>query len=62
MDHTELKCYGHIYCENGGKCVEDFPNLSYTCACRPGYIGKHCEIGEYSHVTFMPHINRSHAD
>ena len=49
---TELKCNNNVNCINGGKCVEDFPNQDYKCTCSPEYTGRHCESGEYSHVTF----------
>ena len=33
-------------CLNGAICIDGVN--SYTCKCLPGYVGKQCEIGEYS--------------
>ena len=30
-------------CGNNGDCIPDFENYSYSCDCRPGFAGKHCE-------------------
>ena len=47
-------CYNNDNCLNGGECVEDFPNHSYTCDCPPSTSGSHCEHGEVS----LCHVSR----
>ena len=30
---------------NSATCVAKYEDDDYQCACTPGYVGKHCEIG-----------------
>jgi len=32
-------------CENGATCIRGIIRSTYTCLCRPGYSGVHCETG-----------------
>jgi len=48
---TERKCYKNRRCLNGAICKEDFQKHSYTCECKAGYTGRHCETRESYHCS-----------
>ena len=35
-------------CQNGASCVDGI--AGYSCKCRPGYSGTHCEQGVYMYM------------
>lgn len=39
-------CKSHK-CLNRGKCRANPDGADYTCRCRAGYGGSHCDLGEY---------------
>ena len=34
---------------NSATCVAKYEDDDYQCACAPGHVGKHCEIGNLCH-------------
>ena len=40
-------CFPNNPCLNGGVCKNDNSESGYTCTCKKGYNGTHCEHSKY---------------
>ena len=52
-------------CKNGGQCLSNLENFSFTCKCSEGYEGEHCEergknIGAFTDLKIF--INKINVD